>query len=111
MNKEITFVRSNDIRKYARGKHTQLNTGRKVHPKYGLGCTTNVRMVIQYQQSKNERPTINFKAIGLLEVLGLHITVYLSVFRNNTVTRKRMVMVISITCIKNSPEVVKFSQH
>ena len=25
--KEITFVRSNDIRKYARGKHTQLNIG------------------------------------------------------------------------------------
>ena len=24
VNKEITFVRSNDIRKYARGKHTQL---------------------------------------------------------------------------------------
>ena len=41
------FVRSNDIRKYARGKHTQLNIGWKVRPKYGLGCTTNVRMVIQ----------------------------------------------------------------
>ena len=27
VNKEITFVRSNDIRKYARGKHTQLNIG------------------------------------------------------------------------------------
>jgi hypothetical protein len=25
VNKEITFVRSNDIRSYARGKHTQLN--------------------------------------------------------------------------------------
>ena len=47
VNKEITFVRSNDIRKYARGEHTQLNIGRKVHPKYGLGCTTNVGMVIQ----------------------------------------------------------------
>ena len=47
VNKEITFVRSNDIRKYARGKHTQLNMGWKVRPKYGLGCTTNVRMVIQ----------------------------------------------------------------
>ena len=28
-------------------KHTQLNIGWKVRPKYGLGCTTNVRMVIQ----------------------------------------------------------------
>ena len=27
VDKEITFVRSNDIRKYARGKHTQLNIG------------------------------------------------------------------------------------
>ena len=27
VNKEITFVRSNDIRMYARGKHTQLNIG------------------------------------------------------------------------------------
>ena len=26
-DKEVTFVRSNDIRKYARGKHTQLNIG------------------------------------------------------------------------------------
>ena len=25
LNKEITFVRSNDIMRYARGKHTQLN--------------------------------------------------------------------------------------
>ena len=47
MNKEITFVRSTDIRKYARGKHTQLNIGWKVRPKCGLGCTANVRMVIQ----------------------------------------------------------------
>ena len=47
VNKEITLARSNDIMKHARGKHTQLNIGRKVHPKYGLGCTTNVRMVIQ----------------------------------------------------------------
>ena len=37
VNKEITFVRSNDIRKYARGKHTQLNIGWKVRPKYGSG--------------------------------------------------------------------------
>ena len=36
VNKEITFVRSTDIRKYARGKHTQLSIGLKVHPKYGL---------------------------------------------------------------------------
>ena len=27
VNKEITFVRSNDIMRYARGKHTQLNIG------------------------------------------------------------------------------------
>ena len=27
VDKEITFVRSNDIMKYARGKHTQLNIG------------------------------------------------------------------------------------
>ena len=47
MSKVITFVRSNDIRKYAQGKHTQLNMGWKVRPKYGLGCTTNVGMVIQ----------------------------------------------------------------
>ena len=36
VNKEITFVISNDIRRYARGKHTQLNIDWKVHPKYGL---------------------------------------------------------------------------
>ena len=47
VNKESTFVGPNDIRKYARGKHTQLNIGWKVRPKCGLGCTTNVRMVIQ----------------------------------------------------------------
>ena len=47
VDKEIAFVRSNDVMKYARVKHTQLNIGRKVRPKYGLGCTTNVRMVIQ----------------------------------------------------------------
>ena len=35
MNKEITFVRSNDIMRYAGGKHTQLNIGRKMRPKYG----------------------------------------------------------------------------
>ena len=45
--KEISIVRSNDIMMYVREKHTQLNIGWKVHPKYGLGCTTNVRMVIQ----------------------------------------------------------------
>ena len=27
VNKEITFVRSNDMMVYARGKHTQLNIG------------------------------------------------------------------------------------
>ena len=36
VNKEITLVRSNDIMMYAWGKHTQLNIGWKVHPKYGL---------------------------------------------------------------------------
>ena len=36
VNKEITFVRSNDVMRYARGSHTQLNIGWKVHPKYGL---------------------------------------------------------------------------
>ena len=35
-NKEITLARSNDIMRYARGKHTQLNIGGKLHPKYGL---------------------------------------------------------------------------
>ena len=36
VNKEITFVGSNDIMRYFLGKHTQLNIGWKVHPKYGL---------------------------------------------------------------------------
>mgnify|MGYP005816143125 CR=1 FL=1 len=27
VDKEITFVRSNDTRKYAQGRHTQLNIG------------------------------------------------------------------------------------
>ena len=36
VNKEITFVRINDIMMYAWGKHTQVNIGWKVHPKYGL---------------------------------------------------------------------------
>ena len=27
VNKEITFVRANDIMRYAQGKHTQLNIG------------------------------------------------------------------------------------
>ena len=27
VNKEITFVRSNDIMRYARGKHRQINIG------------------------------------------------------------------------------------
>ena len=47
VDKEITFVISNDVMMYARGKHTQLNIGCKVHPKYGLGCTNNVGMEIQ----------------------------------------------------------------
>ena len=33
VNKEITLVRSNDIMMYARGKHTQYNDDRRVHPK------------------------------------------------------------------------------
>ena len=36
------------------------------------------------QWSKNEMSTINFKAIGLLEVLKSHIIVQLSVFRLET---------------------------
>ena len=32
VNKEITFVRSNDIMMYARGKHTQFNNDRRGHP-------------------------------------------------------------------------------
>ena len=36
------------------------------------------------QWSKNEISTINFKAIGLLEVLKSHIIVQLSVFRLET---------------------------
>ena len=36
VTKEITLARSNDIMRYARGKHTQLNIGGKLHPKYGL---------------------------------------------------------------------------
>ena len=46
VNKEITLARSNDLMMYARGKHTQLNIGWNVHPKYGLGSTINVRMMI-----------------------------------------------------------------
>ena len=47
VSKEITLVISNDIMRYAQGKHTQLNIGGKVRPKYGLGCTTNAGMMIQ----------------------------------------------------------------
>ena len=47
VNKEITLARSNDLMMYAGGKHTQLNMGGKVHPKYGLGCTPNVGMAIE----------------------------------------------------------------
>ena len=36
LNKEITYVRSNDIMRYVRGKHTQLNIDSKVRPKYGI---------------------------------------------------------------------------
>ena len=32
VNKEISFVGSNDIMMYARGEHTQLNNDRRVHP-------------------------------------------------------------------------------
>ena len=46
VDKEITFVRSNDIMKYARGKHTQLSIDWKVYLKCGMGCTTNIRMSI-----------------------------------------------------------------
>ena len=46
VNKEISIVRSNDIMMYVREKHPQLNLGSQVHPKYGMGCTTNVRMEI-----------------------------------------------------------------
>ena len=46
VTKEITLARSNDLMMYARGKHTQLNIGWNVHPKYGLGSTINVRMMI-----------------------------------------------------------------
>ena len=35
-DKEITFVRSNDIMMYARGKHTPLIISCKVCPKYDL---------------------------------------------------------------------------
>ena len=37
----------NDIMMYVREKHPQLNLGSQVHPKYGMGCTINVRMMIQ----------------------------------------------------------------
>ena len=47
VNKEITLARLNDLMMYARGKHTYLNIGWKLHPKYGLASTINVRMVIR----------------------------------------------------------------
>ena len=37
VNKEITFVKSNDIMMYARGKHTQFNNDRRAHPKIWTG--------------------------------------------------------------------------
>ena len=69
---------------YARRKNTQLNIGWKVHPKYGLGCTINVRMVTWWTKELEWNSTIHFKAIGLLEVLNSHIIVQLSVFRLET---------------------------
>ena len=47
VNKEVTFVISNDIMMYARGKTYTIKHWLKGAPEYGLGCTTNVRMVIQ----------------------------------------------------------------
>ena len=41
------------------------------------------------QWSKNEMSTINFKAIGLLEVLNSHLIVQLSVFRLKTIRGPR----------------------
>ena len=78
MNREITFDRSNDIMMYARGKNTQLNIGLKVHPKYGLGCTTNVRIATSVTNALNW----NYcpEAIGLLELHNPSNTVHLLVF-------------------------------
>ena len=82
VNKEITLLRSNDTMMYARGKHTQFNNDRRVHPKIWNR---------QHEQCLNDdsisnrlrmkQPTINFKAIGLLEVQESHIIVRLSVFQ------------------------------
>ena len=47
VDKEITFVRSNDIMRYSWGKHTQLNIGWKVHQNMGLGSMNNVATVIR----------------------------------------------------------------
>ena len=47
VNKVITFVRSNDIMRYARGKHTQLNIGRRCTRNMVLGSIINRRMMIQ----------------------------------------------------------------
>ena len=47
VNKEITFVRSNVILMYARGKHIQLNIGKRCMRDMGLGSMINARMVIQ----------------------------------------------------------------
>jgi hypothetical protein len=46
-DKEITFVRSNDIMLYAREKHTSLSIGRKVRSKYDIGSKINARVTIQ----------------------------------------------------------------
>ena len=82
VNKEITLVRSNDIMTYVRRKHTRLSNDRKVRPKiwtkYHDQCSNDdsIRNILRMELS-----TINAKAIGLLEVLNLHITEHLSVFR------------------------------
>ena len=47
VNKELTFVISNDIMMYARGKQTQLNIDWKVHPNMGWVALSMFRMVIQ----------------------------------------------------------------
>ena len=51
VNKEITFVRSNDIMWYAREKHTQLNIGWQVHPKYGWVARTMLEWWLNEQKN------------------------------------------------------------
>ena len=47
VNKEITFVRSNDIMMYARGKHTQFNNDRRGHPEIWTRYHDQCWMMIQ----------------------------------------------------------------